>query len=132
MVLLKIGATDAGSRMASSHTGHLTGSDAVIDGLFEQYGVVRVRDLDELLETAALFAKLGPDVAEGAGLYSISGGSSTLMAEAAEMAGVAAPQLAEGTQEKLHRHIPGYLTVSNPVDNGGTFITTQPAEIRQR
>lgn len=132
VVLLKIGATDAGSRMASSHTGHLTGSDAVIDGLFEQYGVVRVRDLDELLETAALFAKLGPDVAEGAGLYSISGGSSTLMAEAAELAGVAAPPLAEGTQEKLHQHIPRYLSVSNPVDNGGTFITTQPAEIRRQ
>ncbi len=132
VVLLKIGATDAGSRMASSHTGHLTGSDEVIDGLFEQYGVVRVRDLDELLETAALFAKLGPDVSEGAGLYSISGGSSTLMAEAAELAGVAAPPLATETQEKLHQHIPGYLAVSNPVDNGGTFITTQPAEIRRQ
>ena len=132
VVLLKIGATDAGSRMASSHTGHLTGSDAVIDGLFEQYGVVRVRDLDELLETAALFAKLGPDVAEGAGLYSISGGSSTLMAEAAELAGVSVPPLAEATQEKLHRHIPGYLTVSNPVDNGGTFIVSQPPEVRRQ
>ena len=132
VVLLKIGATDAGSRMASSHTGHLTGSDAVIDGLFEQYGVVRVRDLDELLETAALFAKLGPDVGEGAGLYSISGGSSTLMAEAAELAGVSAPELAEETQKKLHRHIPRYLAVSNPVDNGGTFIITQPAEIRRQ
>ena len=132
VVLLKMGATDAGSRMASSHTGHLTGSDAVIDGLFEQYGVVRVRDLDELLETAALFAKLGPDVGEGAGLYSISGGSSTLMAEAAELAGVAAPLLSEETQKKLHRHIPGYLSVSNPVDNGGTFIMTQPAEIRRQ
>ena len=132
VVLLKIGATDAGSRMAASHTGHLTGSDAVIDGLFEQYGVVRVRDLDELLETAALFAKLGLNVAEGAGLYSISGGSSTLMAEAAEMAGVAAPPLAEETREKLHRHIPRYLSVSNPVDNGGTFITTQPAEVRRQ
>ena len=132
VVILKIGATDAGSRMASSHTGHLTGSDEVIDGLFEQYGVVRVRDLDELLETAALFAKLGPDVAEGAGLYSISGGSSTLMAEAAELAGVPVPRLAESTQEKLHRHIPGYLAVSNPVDNGGTFIVSQPAEVRQQ
>ena len=132
VVILKIGATDAGSRMASSHTGHLTGSDEVIDGLFEQYGVVRVRDLDELLETAALFAKLGPGVAEGAGLYSISGGSSTLMAEAAELAGVVAPPLAEETQERLHRHIPGYLAVSNPVDNGGTFIMTQPAEIRRQ
>ena len=132
VVILKIGATDAGSRMASSHTGHLTGSDEVIDGLFEQYGVVRVRDLDELLETAALFAKLGPDVGEGAGLYSISGGSSTLMAEAAELAGVDAPRLADETQKKLHRHIPGYLSVSNPVDNGGTFIITQPAEIRRQ
>ena len=132
VVLLKMGATDAGSRMASSHTGHLTGSDEVINGLFEQYGVVRVRDLDELLETAALFAKLGPDVAEGAGLYSISGGSSTLMAEAAELAGVAVPQLAQSTQEKLHRHIPAYLSVSNPVDNGGAFITAQPAEIRRQ
>ncbi len=132
VVILKIGATDAGSRMASSHTGHLTGSDEVINGLFEQYGVVRVRDLDELLETAALFAKLGPDVTEGAGLYSISGGSSTLMAEAAELAGVVAPPLAEETQERLHRHIPGYLAVSNPVDNGGTFIMTQPAEIRRQ
>ncbi len=132
VVILKIGATDAGSRMASSHTGHLTGSDDVIDGLFEQYGVVRVRDLDELLETAALFAKLGPDVTEGAGLYSISGGSSTLMAEAAELAGVVAPPLAEETQERLHRHIPHYLAVSNPVDNGGTFIMTQPAEIRRQ
>lgn len=132
VVILKIGATDAGSRMASSHTGHLTGSDQVIDGLFEQYGVVRVRDLDELLETTALFAKLGPDVPEGAGLYSISGGSSALMAEAAELAGVPVPRLAESTQEKLHRHIPGYLSVSNPVDNGGTFIVSQPAEVRQQ
>ncbi|MDE0236518.1 MAG: acetate--CoA ligase family protein, partial [bacterium] len=106
--------------------------DEVIDGLFEQYGVVRVRDLDELLETAALFAKLGPGAAEGAGLYSISGGSSTLMAEAAELAGVVAPPLAEETQERLHQHIPRYLAVSNPVDNGGTFIITQPAEIRRQ
>ena len=53
-----MGSTEAGTRMASSHTGHLAGSDAVVEGLFAQYGVVRVRDLDELLETAALFAKL--------------------------------------------------------------------------
>jgi hypothetical protein len=29
-----MGATSAGTRMASSHTGHLAGSDAVVDGLF--------------------------------------------------------------------------------------------------
>lgn len=132
VVLMKMGATAAGARMASSHTGHLTGADAVVDGLFEQYGVVRVRDLDELLETAALFAKLAPGTGPNAALYSISGGSGTLMAEMAELAGVPLPRLDDATQDKLHQHIPGYLTVANPVDNGGQFITTQPPEIRKR
>ncbi|HTT86790.1 MAG TPA: CoA-binding protein, partial [Acidimicrobiales bacterium] len=43
-VALKMGATSAGTRRASSPTGHLAGSDAVVEGLFLQYGVVRVRD----------------------------------------------------------------------------------------
>ncbi|MCB0996996.1 MAG: acetate--CoA ligase family protein [Acidimicrobiales bacterium] len=132
VVLMKMGATSAGARMASSHTGHLTGADAVIDGLFEQYGVVRVRDLDELLETAALFAKLPPGTGPNAALYSISGGSGTLMAEMAELAGVPVPRLGDATQDRLHEHIPAYLTVANPVDNGGQFITTQPPEIRKK
>jgi acyl-CoA synthetase (NDP forming) len=132
VVLLKIGSTTAGARMAASHTGHLTGPDAVIDGLFRQYNVVRVRDLDELLETAALLAKVphhaGPNVA----LYSISGGSGTLMAEQAELSGVPIPRLTDDTQRRLHEILPAYLTVSNPIDNGGAFVTQQPAAVRQR
>ena len=58
VVLLKMGSTRGGARMAHSHTGHLAGADAVVDGLFAQHAVTRVRDLDELLETAALFARL--------------------------------------------------------------------------
>ena len=57
-----IGETEAGARMASSHTGHLTGSDAVVNGLFAQHAVTRVADLDELLDTASLFAKLPFDM----------------------------------------------------------------------
>jgi acyl-CoA synthetase (NDP forming) len=132
VVLLKMGSTGAGSRMASSHTGHLTGSDAVVDGLFAQYGVTRVRDLDELLETAALFARLPAKSGARVALYSISGGSGTLMAESAELAGVSVPRLAPATIARLRELLPGYLTVSNPIDNGGTFITSQPPEVRQK
>jgi acyl-CoA synthetase (NDP forming) len=131
VVLLKMGSTSAGSRMASSHTGHLTGSDAIVDGLFRQYGVVRVRDLDELLETAALFARLPRGTGARAALYSISGGSGTLMAESAELAGVSLPKLSASTQEKLYEHLPRYLSVANPVDNGGTFITGATPEVRR-
>ena len=132
VVALKVGSTEAGTRMASSHTGHLAGSDAVVNGLFQQYGVVRVRDLDELLETAALFAKLPAGTGPNACLYSISGGSGALMAEVAESHGVPVPELGSATQQALRTMIPDYLTVANPVDNGAQFLVTNPVEDRRR
>jgi acetate---CoA ligase (ADP-forming) len=132
VVALKVGSTEAGTKMASSHTGHLAGSDAVVDGLFSQYGVVRVRDLDELLETAALFSKLPPGTGPNACLYSISGGSGALMAEVAESHGVPLPTLGNETQQALRELIPDYLTVSNPVDNGAQFLVENPVEDRRR
>ncbi len=132
VVALKIGSTAAGQRMAASHTGHLTGSDAVVDGLFAQYAVSRVFDLDELLDTAALFAKLPAGTGTRVGLYSISGGSGTLMAEIAEAAGLAVPPLEASTQAAMRELLPDYLSVSNPVDNGGTFLLTSPPEQRRR
>ncbi len=132
VVALKMGSTEAGTRMASSHTGHLAGSDAVVAGLFAQYGVVRVRDLDELLETAALFAKLPAGTGGRCCLYSISGGSGTLMAEVAESSGVPVPTLAPRSQAGLRAMIPDYLTVANPVDNGAQFLISAPIEDRRR
>ncbi|MGH9029799.1 MAG: CoA-binding protein, partial [Acidimicrobiales bacterium] len=114
VVALKMGATAAGSRMAISHTGHFAGTDAVVEGLFAQHGVVRVRDLDELLETSVLFAKLPAGTGPRCGLYSISGGSGTLMAEVAELHGVPVPVLSSATREALRELIPDYLTVDNP------------------
>jgi acetate---CoA ligase (ADP-forming) len=132
VVALKMGATSAGTRMASSHTGHLAGSNAVVNGLFRQYGVVRMGDLDELLETAALFAKLPAGSGPNCCLYSISGGSGTLMAEVAESNGVPLPVLSETTRRALGELIPDYLTVSNPVDNGAQFLLSAPLEDRLR
>jgi acyl-CoA synthetase (NDP forming) len=60
VVMVKVGRTDTGSSMAQSHTGHLTGSDAITDAVFRQLGVTRVDGLDELLEVSAAFARTRP------------------------------------------------------------------------
>ncbi len=60
IVMVKVGRTDTGSSMAQSHTGHLTGSDAITDAVFHQLGVTRVDGLDELLEVSASFARTLP------------------------------------------------------------------------
>jgi acyl-CoA synthetase (NDP forming) len=132
VVVIKVGRQQAASRMASTHSAHLTGVDAVIDGLFRQYGVIRVDDVDELIETAALHAKIAPaPKGERVALYGISGGAVALMAEQAEGQGVTVPVLSDETQRLLHEVLPAHLGVSNPVDNGNLYRGGTPERRRR-
>ncbi len=124
IVMVKVGRSAAGARMAQAHTGHLAGSDRVVDALCRQHGIVRVDDLDELLETSALFARLGQPRGARVCVYGMSGGASALLADLLGAHGVALPELAEATQRRLHELLPGYLTVRNPVDNGAAVLRT--------
>jgi len=133
IVAVKVGRTDEGTSMAKAHTGHLTGSDAVVSSVFRQYGVQRVDGLDQLLDVSAALARTKPpnDAAirrlkRGAGgrvcVYSISGGTGAHMADMVAAAGLELPQLSKHSQTELHTWIPPYLRVSNPVDNGGAPV----------
>lgn len=119
VVAVKVGRTETGARTAASHTGKLTGADAVVDAALRQYGVIRVDGLDELQDTAALLARARPPRADGVVVYSISGGTGAHVADLATEAGLRLPVLSEAKQAELHQWIPEYLNVANPVDNGG-------------
>ncbi|MFI6857020.1 acetate--CoA ligase family protein [Streptomyces sp. NPDC050416] len=119
VVAVKVGRTETGARTAASHTGKLTGADAVVDAALRQYGVIRVDGLDELQDIAALLARARPPRADGAVVYSISGGTGAHVADLATEAGLRLPVLSEAKQAELHQWIPEYLSVANPVDNGG-------------
>jgi acetate---CoA ligase (ADP-forming) len=119
VVVVKVGKTDEGASMAQSHTGHLTGSDAVTSAVFRQFGVIRVDGLDELQDTAMLLSRAAPPTTDGVCIYSISGGTGAHLADLASAGGLRIPDLTEATQTALREWIPGYLRVSNPVDCGG-------------
>jgi acyl-CoA synthetase (NDP forming) len=133
VVAVKVGRTDEGRSMAKAHTGHLTGSDAVVSAVFRQYGIQRVDGLDQLLDVSAALARTKPPseaalrrLKRGAGgrvcVYSISGGTGAHMADMVAAAGIELPQLTKQSQVDLHTWIPPYLRVSNPVDNGGAPV----------
>ncbi len=133
IVAVKVGRTEEGTSMAKAHTGHLTGSDAVVSAVFRQYGVTRVDGLDQLLEVSATLARTKPPsptalrrLKRGHGgrvcVYSISGGTGAHMADLAAASGLELPRLSAATQRQLHEWIPPYLRVSNPVDNGGAPV----------
>ena len=127
IVVVKVGRTNEGRSMARAHTGHLTGSDAVVSAVFRQLGVTRVDGLDELLDTSAAFARTAPEAPptwgpKGPGIcvYAVSGGTGAHLADMVAAAGLRLPPLTKATQAALHDGlIPPYLRVSNPVDCGG-------------
>ncbi|HZJ27302.1 MAG TPA: acetate--CoA ligase family protein [Acidimicrobiia bacterium] len=133
IVVVKVGRTDAGRSMAQSHTGHLTGSDAITSAVFRQFGVTRVDGLDELLEVSAALARTRPEsvprwkkAGPGVCVYAISGGTGAHMADVVSAAGLRIPPLTRQTQRVLHEGlIPEYLRVSNPVDSGGPPVADE-------
>ena len=119
LVLVKVGRSEAGRSMAVSHTGHLAGSDEVYDAFFEQFGINRVDDLDELLEVSVALCRSPVPTADGVAVISISGGTAAHLADLVVASGLRLPDLDHATQTALHAVIPPEFRVSNPVDTGG-------------
>jgi acetate---CoA ligase (ADP-forming) len=121
-VVLKAGATEAAARATAAHTGALASTDAVVDAVLRRHGAIRVRGLDDLLETSAVLAGLGPAGSPAVGLVSTSGGAGVVAIEAAERAGLRLPALAEATRARLRDAMPEFASAANPVDMSGMFV----------
>jgi acetyltransferase len=116
IALIKFGRTEAGARAAASHTGAITGADAVFDAAARQLGLIRVGDAAELYEVAMLLRQGKRPGGHGASALSISGGNLVLLTDLAAQHGIAFPPFAEATAEKLRRLVPGFMAVNNPTD----------------
>src|SRR6185503_2864852 len=106
VLALKAGSTSAGSRAASSHTAALAGSDAAVDALFRQAGVLRARTLEELLDAAALLSSQPLPQGRRVGVITNAGGLGILCADACEAAGLELPALAGETRAALAGLVP--------------------------
>ena len=116
IVALKLGRSEKAGRAAIAHTGSLTGADQLYDALFAQYGVIRVDDLDELMQTASLLAADRRPAGLGLGVFASSGGECGLVADVAAAAGVVLPDLPAETREALLGLLPPFANPLNPLD----------------
>jgi acetyltransferase len=116
IVLIKIGRSPAGAKAATSHTAAMTGADALHDAVFKQYGVIRVEDYDELLETSQFLAHSRPLRSEGVAIVSHSGGISSLTADKCGQMGLQLPDLSPSSREGLNEVLKGFGWAANPAD----------------
>jgi len=122
VVALKIGKSAYGARAAQSHTASLTGSAEVNSAVFRQLGVIEVNDIDELVDTAWLFARAMPPQQTSVGIYCSSGGTAALTADAVGLAGITLGALTAETTEVLRTNLPDYAAISNPVDTTAAVL----------
>ena len=93
ILALKSGTTASGQRAASSHTAALAGSEAAVDALFHQAGVIRASSLEELIDVAALLSSQPEPKGRRVALLTNAGGLGILCADACEAAGLELPEL---------------------------------------
>jgi acetate---CoA ligase (ADP-forming) len=120
ILALKSGTSATGQRAASSHTAALAGSEAGVDALFHQAGVIRAASLEELIDVAALLSSQPEPQGRRVGVLTNAGGLGILAADACDAAGLELPALNEETVARLRTLLPGEASVANPVDMLGS------------
>lgn len=122
LVLTKVGRKASGARAAASHTGALAVEDAVFDAVIRQYGVLRARNEEQMLDMLEALSQERVAAGNGLGIITQSGGAGVMMADRAEEMDLAVPELAAATQARLSEVMPAFGAAGNPVDVTGQFV----------
>ncbi|MBI4330268.1 MAG: CoA-binding protein [Chloroflexi bacterium] len=118
VIALKAGKGVSGARVASSHSGSLTGVDRVYDAAFKQCGVLRVEDTEELVDLCRAFLALPKSRVRRLGVLTMTMAGGTMVADACEKYNMKLPAFSEDTVRKVAALAPPWLRIGNPLDQG--------------
>ncbi|WP_421656376.1 bifunctional acetate--CoA ligase family protein/GNAT family N-acetyltransferase [Leptothermofonsia sp. ETS-13] len=116
IIVLKAGRTEAAAQAATSHTGALAGSDAVLDAAFRRCGVLRVDRISELFDMAEVLAKQPRPKGPRLTIITNAGGPGVIATDALLKNGGQLAQLSEGTIAALNQQLPPFWSHCNPID----------------
>ena len=116
ILVVKSGRTARGAKAAISHTGSLAGSEAAVDSLLYQCGVLRVDSMKELFAMASAVQTGKLPNGRHLAIVTNAGGPGILATDAIVSKGLAMADLGAKTTAKLHKLLPPEASVHNPVD----------------
>ena len=116
VIAVKAGRLAEGAQAAASHTGALTGSDAVYEAAFRRAGILRVREIDELFDAAATLALMSPQRGKRLAIITNGGGLGVLATDRLIEEGGLLAALAPETIAELDAVLPPTWSCANPID----------------
>lgn len=120
---IKAGASEAGSRAASSHTGAIASSDLAVEALFRKAGIVRCFGREELTTVAGVFMHK-PLQGKRIAIITHAGGPAVMLTDALSAGGLEIPKIMGAKAEELKAKLLPGSSVANPID----FLATGTAE----
>jgi len=116
ILVVKSGRSARGAKAAISHTGSLAGSEAAVDSLFNQCGVLRVDTMKDLFSLAGAVQTGKRPKGRRVGIVTNAGGPAILATDACVAHGLELPDLTPATQKCLKKGLPPEASYANPVD----------------
>ncbi len=116
VLLIKVGRHPDVSRAIRSHSGSMSGNDAVFDAALRRAGVIRLYNMGQLFAAAnALFSHFRPR-GNRLAIVTNGGGPGVMAADRAADLGIPLSEFSDGTMEKLNAALPPGWSHGNPVD----------------
>ncbi len=116
IIVIKAGRTAAAAKAAASHTGSLTGSDAVLDAAFRRSGVLRVDSISDIFYMSEVLAKQPRPAGPRLCIVTNAGGPGVLATDALVQGGGELADISPETIEKFNKILPDAWSHNNPVD----------------
>ncbi|HET6399829.1 MAG TPA: acetate--CoA ligase family protein [Candidatus Kapabacteria bacterium] len=116
IIVIKAGRTEAAAKAAASHTGAMTGSDAVLDAAFRRAGVLRVDWIGDLFHIAEVLAKQPRPKGRRLAIVTNAGGPGVLAADALMEGGGTLATLSSDTMKALNEILSPQWSHGNPID----------------
>ena len=125
IIAYKLGRSEAGARLAATHTGALAGSDAAADAFFRAVGIVRVDQIETLLEIPPLLVGRTPPVApkRAVSIVTTTGGGGAMVVDRLGIAGIATTRMLDTTLAGASKDfVAGALNAAREADDADVAI----------
>lgn len=116
IIVLKAGKSDAGAKVALSHTGTLAGNDIAFAAAFKRAGIIPVNTIEELFNAAQALAMQPRPKGRRLAIITNAGGPGVLATDHLIKLGGELAQLSDETLEKLNNALPPVWSHGNPID----------------
>jgi acyl-CoA synthetase (NDP forming) len=129
IIILKSNTTEAGQKMAMSHTAALSNNDDIVDSAFKRAGIIRIQNFTEFISVAKAF-ELPPLQGNKLMVMSPAGGFTVMMADIIEKIGFEFADPGQDFYDSLSKFSnAGVINFGNPLDMGDIYDMDMYAHI---